>query len=113
LFEARREQAMNEQEGVLSHLDRAGHALDEAAPLETGGQSARQLADLARELDEVRRELEPLAALQAQARREAAADTSKALKSQDQVAKTLATAAARHPLPATVSARINDARQAA
>ena len=115
IFEGDREQALKDQEAILGLLDRA--AQESAEPevqnqSQQRAQSARQLADSLRSLEEAARELQGINDRQAQVRRQAPSDPDAASKMEQQIAAKLASAAKKTASETLVTAGLEEARDA-
>ena len=113
LFEAQREPALTEQGKVLGSLEQIASRLSQPDTSERSDKSARQLGDLARDLEQARAEMERIREQQAQATRETAANPVSAKQAEEAVAAALAKVDDNRQLPRSVTARLNDAHDAA
>lgn len=113
LFEGKRPEAVTQQEKVLENLEKAAQQLQQAAPPNRADAGPDRLAQLIKDLEAAKQDVERIQREQDQASEAAKGRPAEAQKQESQIAKELGEVSKDRDLPRQVDSRLAEAQQAA
>ena len=113
LFEGKRPEAVTQQEKVLENLEKAARQLQQAAPPKPADAGPDRLAQLIKDLEAAKQDVERIQREQDQASEAAKGRPAEAEKQERQIAKELGDVSKDRDLPRQVDSRLAEAQQAA